>query len=53
MDTCIFCEILEGRGDASFVYRDDTCAAFLDVQPVNDGHILVIAVTLPSRLEGG
>ncbi len=42
MEDCIFCDILAGTLSASFVYQDDRCAAFLDTQPVNPGHILVI-----------
>lgn len=39
---CIFCKILEGELPASVVYKDDICTAFLDIRPVNPGHILVI-----------
>ena len=39
---CIFCKLLNGEQEASFVYRDDTCSAFLDIQPVNPGHMLVV-----------
>jgi histidine triad (HIT) family protein len=39
---CIFCEILAGESEVSLVYRDDLCAAFMDIQPVNPGHLLVI-----------
>ena len=39
---CIFCEIIAGRAQASFVYSDEVCSAFLDIQPVNVGHVLVI-----------
>jgi len=42
MNGCIFCEILKGKAPASFVYRDDLVSAFMDIQPVNPGHILVI-----------
>lgn len=42
---CIFCKILAGEAEASLVYRDETCAAFMDIQPVNPGHMLV----LPNR----
>ncbi len=42
MSTCIFCDILAGKGPASVVYRDDVCWAFLDLYPVNPGHVLVI-----------
>jgi histidine triad (HIT) family protein len=40
--TCVFCEILAGRLPASTIYRDELCTAFLDIQPVNPGHILVV-----------
>src|ERR1041384_5512925 len=39
---CIFCKLLAGEAEASFVYRDDLCAAFMDIQPVNPGHLLVV-----------
>ena len=39
---CIFCEILRGGLEVSLVYRDDVCAAFMDIQPVNPGHLLVV-----------
>jgi histidine triad (HIT) family protein len=41
---CTFCRILAGELPASFVYRDDRCAAFLDIQPVNPGHLLVVPI---------
>jgi len=39
---CIFCKLLNGELEASFVYRDDICSVFMDVQPVNAGHVLVV-----------
>jgi histidine triad (HIT) family protein len=39
---CIFCEILSGTAPASVVYRDELCTAFMDIQPVNPGHLLVV-----------
>ncbi len=44
-EACVFCRILEGELPASFVYRDATVAAFMDIQPVNAGHLLVIPTT--------
>jgi diadenosine tetraphosphate (Ap4A) HIT family hydrolase len=38
----LFSEILAGRAPASFVYRDEQVAAFMDLFPVNPGHVLVI-----------
>jgi histidine triad (HIT) family protein len=40
--TCVFCEILAGRLPASLVYHDELATAFMDIQPVNPGHILVV-----------
>ncbi len=42
MDTCVFCEIVEGRAFASLVYEDDVAVAFLDIFPVHRGHTLVV-----------
>jgi histidine triad (HIT) family protein len=42
MHDCVFCRILDGELPASFVYRDERCAAFMDIQPVNAGHLLVV-----------
>ena len=38
----VFDEILAGRAPVSFVYQDDLVAAFMDIQPVNPGHVLVV-----------
>ncbi len=42
MSDCIFCEILSGKLPSSIIYQDELCTAFMDVQPVNPGHLLVI-----------
>jgi len=42
MDECVFCKILAGKLPSSIVYQDDLCTAFMDIQPVNPGHVLVI-----------
>lgn len=39
---CLFCRILAGELPGTFVYRDAHCAAIMDIQPVNAGHLLVI-----------
>jgi histidine triad (HIT) family protein len=41
---CIFCRILAGELPGSVVYRDERVAAFMDIQPVNRGHILVVPI---------
>ena len=42
MNPCIFCEILQGTAESSIVYRDNLVTAFMDIQPINPGHLLVI-----------
>jgi len=43
-DGCIFCEILAGRAEGSFVHRDETVAAFMTIGAVNPGHVLVVPI---------
>ena len=50
MSDCIFCRILAGELPASVVYRDELCAAFMDIQPVNPGHLLVVPLAHASYL---
>ena len=45
MTRCIFCQITEGRAESSRVYEDDVSLAFMDIQPVNPGHVLVVPKT--------
>ena len=42
MSECVFCRIITGELPASFVYQDETVKAFLDIQPINPGHLLVV-----------
>ena len=39
---CIFCELIQGGGEVSICYEDSQSLAFMDVQPVNAGHVLVV-----------
>ncbi|MFQ5986778.1 MAG: HIT family protein [Thermoplasmata archaeon] len=41
-DDCVFCQIVQGNEKAARVYEDDTYMAFMDIQPINPGHILVL-----------
>lgn len=40
----IFTKIIEGQIPGQVVWRDEVCAAFLDVEPLNPGHTLVVSV---------
>ena len=39
---CVICKLLSGELEVSMVHRDDYCSAFMDIQPVNPGHVLVV-----------
>ncbi len=39
---CIFCKIMKKEIPCAKVYEDDKILAFLDIEPVNEGHTLVI-----------
>ncbi|MFA5109710.1 MAG: HIT family protein [Patescibacteria group bacterium] len=39
---CIFCQIISGEIPSHKVYEDENVLAFLDIQPVNPGHTLVV-----------
>ena len=40
--SCIFCKIRDGVAPSYKVYEDEHTLAFLDINPVSDGHILLI-----------
>jgi histidine triad (HIT) family protein len=39
---CVFCKIISGELEASKVYEDGEILAFMDIQPVRPGQVLVI-----------
>jgi histidine triad (HIT) family protein len=41
-EQCIFCKIVSGQIPAVRVYENEAVFAFLDVNPVSDGHTLVV-----------
>ena len=42
MEDCIFCKIVKGDIPCFKVYEDDRVLAFEDVNPISDGHTLII-----------
>ena len=42
MTSCIFCDILDNKLALSMVYAGEEVSAFMDIQPVNAGHVLVL-----------
>ncbi len=49
-DDCIFCGIVDGNLDSYDVYEDSQTKAFLDQNPANDGHTLVVPKTHAEEL---
>jgi len=50
--SCIFCDIVIGKSPSSDVYCSDRTIAFLDIQPVNSGHLIVVPVAHAANLAG-
>ena len=42
MTDCLFCKIGAHQIPAAIVYEDDACVGFLDINPVNNGHVLIV-----------
>jgi len=40
--TTIFTRIINGDIPGTFVYRDEACVAFMSINPMADGHVLVV-----------
>lgn len=41
-DDCVICKLVAGELEISLIHRDDVCSAFMDIQPINPGHVLVV-----------
>ncbi len=42
MVDCIFCKIISKEVESNIIYEDDQTISFLDINPVNKGHSLVM-----------
>jgi histidine triad (HIT) family protein len=41
-ESCTFCNLIQGAAEVSMCHEDADSIAFMDIQPVNNGHILVV-----------
>ena len=48
---CIFCKIVAGEIPSHKIYEDDVSYAFLDINPLTEGHAMVIPKTHYQHLE--
>ncbi len=51
MNNCIFCKIVKGEIPSYKIYEDRYTLAFLDILPVNPGHVLVVPKNHFANLE--
>jgi histidine triad (HIT) family protein len=42
MSECVFCNLVAGEGEASVVYEDERLLGFMDLHPVNPGHVVLV-----------
>jgi histidine triad (HIT) family protein len=42
MEDCLFCKIIKGEIPSVKIFENDSIFAFLDIEPLSDGHCLVI-----------
>jgi histidine triad (HIT) family protein len=50
MNDCIFCKIRDGQVPSLKIFEDERTLAFMDINPLNSGHCLVITKTHAATL---
>ncbi len=48
---CVFCKIISDQADAYRVFELDDIIAFLDIDPINEGHVLIVPKIHESSIE--
>lgn len=39
---CVFCDIIDRKSDGKIIYESEKVISFLDIEPISDGHVLVV-----------
>lgn len=39
---CPFCKIIKKQAEAHVIYESENIIAFLDIDPINEGHVLIV-----------
>lgn len=42
MEDCVFCKIMKGEIPSYTIYEDEVVKVFLDINPITDGHCMVV-----------
>jgi histidine triad (HIT) family protein len=50
MAMTVFEKVISCQFEGSFVYKDEICVAFMDLNPLNDGHVLIVPIKPIARL---
>ena len=50
-EDCKFCKLINRESPISIVYEDEKVISFMDIQPINPGHLLIIPKTHASYLK--
>jgi len=50
-DDCVFCKIINRDSDAHIICENEKIICFLDIDPINAGHILIVPKIHCSNLE--
>ena len=50
MTDCVFCKLRDGQIPSMKIFEDDKTLAFMDINPLNSGHCLVITKTHAANL---
>ncbi len=50
MAKTVFEKVISGEFEGSFVYKDEICVCFMDLNPLNPGHVLVVPRQAVERL---
>jgi len=50
MTDCVFCKLRDGQTPSMKIFEDDKTLAFMDINPLNSGHSLVITKTHAASL---
>ena len=50
-ENCIFCKIIKKEIESAILYEDNDVISFLDIQPINKGHSLIIPKIHAERVE--
>jgi len=45
MSSTLFSQIINGEIPGTFVYRDDLCVAFMTINPITTGHLLLVPIS--------